>query len=73
MSFGLEPLYTKIRELEEKFEKIMRIFYDQPDIVLEWTPDKKYYAWGMVGPARGQRMLEDILKILTSEDQKDEV
>lgn len=71
MSFGLEPIYTEIRELEEKLEKITQVFYDQPDAVLEWTPDKKHYAWGLVGPARGQRMLEDILKILTSEDVED--
>jgi len=71
MSFGLEPLYTRIRELEEKLERLMQVFYDQPSRVLEWAPDKKYYSWGLVGPDRGQRMLENILKILTSEDNKE--
>lgn len=71
MSFGLEPLYNEIRDLKSKLKKCLDVFYEQPSGVIAWTPDKKQYSWGLVGPSRGERMLKQLLEILTSEDQKD--
>ena len=69
----LEACAEKNWEKRRKLEKMMEVFYNQPSMVIQWMPDKQHYSWGLVGPSRGQNMLEELLKILTSEEPKDAV
>ena len=67
----LEACTEKKWGRRRKLEKMMKIFYNQPSMVIQWMPDKQHYSWGFIGPSRAQNMLEELLRILTSNEEKD--
>jgi len=50
-----------------KLEKILEIYHNQPSRVIQWTPNKSNYSWGLPGPTESQNMLIKILEILLEE------
>ena len=50
----------------EKLDQILEMFQNQPDSVIQWTPDKKQYSWGFPTQTRAAKLLEDILTLITS-------
>lgn len=57
-----------MRTEKEKIEACLEVFYNQPNYVIQWTPTKSHYSWGLAGPAKTQSMLCKLLDILLDED-----
>lgn len=57
--------------MSSKYDRILEVFYNQPPMVIQWTPDRKQYSWGLVLPSRAENMLKKILNILLEEEDED--
>ena len=60
----------QVIEKAEKFDEILSIFHNQPHQVIQWTPDKTQYSWNYPFTAKGEKMLHNILEILTRDENK---
>ena len=60
---NLREVFTKA----EKLDRLLTLFQDQPDQVIQWTPDKRHYSWAFPSRTRACKMLEEILEILLEE------
>jgi len=54
-------------ENHEKLKAIREVFYRQPSRVIQWTPYKTHYSWGLIGPSDGEKIAKEILDILLNE------
>ena len=54
-------------EKAEKPDRLLKLFHDQPDQVIQWTPDKRYYSWGFPSQTRATLILQQILEILVED------
>ena len=65
-----EEVLENLREVfnkAEKSDRLLKLFHDQPDHVIQWTPDKRYYSWAFPTQTRACKLLEEILEILLEE------